>query len=106
MKQNKEDASELIGQKVDLEKSKKEAEMNAAQKELERDRKIRPIGNYVHESVPVSNNEVRISPQTYHVRRQANSGNWKYRMTTRFSKPGHPLTPSWSGPTVSPTMRF
>lgn len=63
MKQNKEDASELIGQKVDLEKSKKEAEMNAAQKELERDRKIRPIGNYVHESVPVSYNEVRISPK-------------------------------------------
>lgn len=56
--QNKEDASDLIQQKAELDKSKKDAENNAAQKELERDRKIRPIGNYVHESVPVSNNEV------------------------------------------------
>jgi seryl-tRNA synthetase len=56
--QAKEDASELVSQKADIEKRKKEAEDIAAQKELERDRKIRPIGNYVHESVPVSNNEV------------------------------------------------
>ena len=47
-----------MNQKTDIEKRKKEAEDLAAQKELERDRKIRPIGNYVHESVPVSNNEV------------------------------------------------
>lgn len=47
-----------MAQKADLEKRKKEAEDAAVQKELERDRKIRSIGNYVHESVPVSNNEV------------------------------------------------
>ena len=47
-----------MAQKADLEKRKKEAEDYAVQKELERDRKIRTIGNYVHESVPVSNNEV------------------------------------------------
>jgi seryl-tRNA synthetase len=56
--QNKEDASELMAQKDELEKRKKAAEDAAVQKELERDRKIRTIGNYVHESVPVSNNEV------------------------------------------------
>lgn len=58
MAQNKEDASDLIEQKASLEKRKKEAEELAAQKETQRDRKIRTIGNYVHESVPVSNNEV------------------------------------------------
>ncbi|KAJ6127482.1 hypothetical protein N7523_003094 [Penicillium sp. IBT 18751x] len=56
-KKAKEDASDLVNQKADIEKRKKEAEDIAAQKELERDRKIRPIGNYVHDSVPVSNNE-------------------------------------------------
>lgn len=61
--QAKEDASDLVNQKADIEKRKKEAEDLATQKELERDRKIRPIGNYVHESVPVSNNEVRNANQ-------------------------------------------
>ncbi|KAJ5584092.1 Serine--tRNA ligase cytoplasmic [Penicillium hispanicum] len=56
-KKNKEDASELISQKADFEKRKKVAEDAAARKELERDRKIRLIGNYVHDSVPMSNNE-------------------------------------------------
>ncbi|KAJ5216486.1 uncharacterized protein N7498_002893 [Penicillium cinerascens] len=56
-KKAKEDASDLVNQKADIEKRKKEAEDIAVQKELERDRKIRPIGNYVHDSVPVSNNE-------------------------------------------------
>jgi seryl-tRNA synthetase len=59
--QNKEDASDLIEQKAGLEKRKKEAEELAVQKETERDRRIRIIGNYVHDSVPVSNNEVRQS---------------------------------------------
>lgn len=56
--QNKEDASELLQQKIDLEKQKKEAEENAIAKEKERDRKIKTIGNYVHDSVPISDNEV------------------------------------------------
>jgi len=60
--QNKEDASDLIEQKAGLEKRKKEAEELAVQKETERDRRIRIIGNYVHASVPVSNNEVRVLP--------------------------------------------
>ncbi|PKY05348.1 seryl-tRNA synthetase, cytoplasmic [Aspergillus campestris IBT 28561] len=56
-KKAKEDASALIEQKSALEKSKREAEELALQKEKERDNKIRTIGNYVHESVPVSNTE-------------------------------------------------
>lgn len=47
-------------QKTNLEKSKKDAEELAIQKEKQRDSKIRTIGNIVHDSVPVSNNEVRI----------------------------------------------
>jgi seryl-tRNA synthetase len=55
---NKEDASELLQQKAELEKRRKEADDLALQKEVERDRKIKTIGNYVHESVPVSKDEV------------------------------------------------
>jgi seryl-tRNA synthetase len=56
-KKNKEDAGDLMEQKAALEKRKKEAEEHASELENRRDRKIRTIGNYVHESVPVSNNE-------------------------------------------------
>ncbi|CAI7642164.1 unnamed protein product [Penicillium glandicola] len=56
-KKNKEDATELLAQKADLETKKKELEEAAVAKEVQRDRKIRTIGNYVHESVPVSNDE-------------------------------------------------
>lgn len=60
LKKNKEDANDLMEQKANLEKSKKDAEELAIQKEKQRDSKIRTIGNIVHDSVPVSNNEVRI----------------------------------------------
>lgn len=56
--QAKEDATELLQQKVDLEKEKKQAEDEAIEKEKLRDRKCKTIGNYVHESVPVNDNEV------------------------------------------------
>ncbi|KAI7970993.1 hypothetical protein EIK77_007109 [Talaromyces pinophilus] len=56
-KKNKEDASELLQQKIDLDKQKKEAEENALAKEKERDSRIKTIGNYVHDSVPISDNE-------------------------------------------------
>lgn len=56
-KKNKEDASELLERKVDLERQKKEAEDLAIAKEAQRDKKIKTIGNYVHDTVPVSNNE-------------------------------------------------
>ena len=47
-----------MDEKARVEKRKKDAEEAAAQKEAERDRKVSAIGNYVHESVPVSDNEV------------------------------------------------
>ncbi|GAA89934.1 seryl-tRNA synthetase [Aspergillus luchuensis IFO 4308] len=56
-KKNKEDANDLMEQKADLERRKKDAEELAIQKEKQRDGKIRTIGNLVHDSVPVSNNE-------------------------------------------------
>ncbi|KAJ5928009.1 Serine--tRNA ligase cytoplasmic [Penicillium verhagenii] len=49
-KKNKEDASDLLSQKADADKRKKQAEDAALAKETERDRKIRTIGNYVHDS--------------------------------------------------------
>lgn len=48
----------MIAEKSNLDKTKKEAEDKAIQVENERDRKIRTIGNYVHESVPESQTEV------------------------------------------------
>ncbi|KAL5332369.1 hypothetical protein BJX70DRAFT_135844 [Aspergillus crustosus] len=56
-KKNKEDASDLLDEKAGLESRRKAAEGLAIEKEEFRDKKIRTIGNYVHDSVPVSNNE-------------------------------------------------
>ncbi|OJJ06895.1 hypothetical protein ASPVEDRAFT_46256 [Aspergillus versicolor CBS 583.65] len=56
-KKNKEDASLLLEEKAKLESRRKVAEEVALQKESLRDRKIGTIGNYVHDSVPVSSNE-------------------------------------------------
>ncbi|KAL3458042.1 hypothetical protein BJX64DRAFT_237197 [Aspergillus heterothallicus] len=56
-KKKKEDASGLLEEKATLESQRKEAEELAVQKETLRDKKIRTIGNYVHDSVPISNNE-------------------------------------------------
>ncbi|KAL2866340.1 serine--tRNA ligase SES1 [Aspergillus lucknowensis] len=56
-KKNKEDANTLLEEKATLESRRKEAEEFALQKESLRDRQIRTIGNYVHDSVPVSSNE-------------------------------------------------
>ncbi|KAI9683137.1 MAG: Cytosolic seryl-tRNA synthetase [Trizodia sp. TS-e1964] len=57
-KKAKEDASELLQKKADLEKEKKSEEESAAEKELVLQAKIKRIGNYVHASVPTSNTEV------------------------------------------------
>jgi len=56
-KKNKEDATSLLEEKVELERRRKEADEFAVEKEAQRDKTIRTIGNYVHDSVPVSNNE-------------------------------------------------
>ncbi|CCU76687.1 unnamed protein product [Blumeria hordei] len=53
----KENADELMKQKLKLETDKKEALENAAGKELILKKKISTIGNLVHNSVPVNNDE-------------------------------------------------
>ncbi|MCJ1285486.1 Cytosolic seryl-tRNA synthetase [Xylographa opegraphella] len=56
-KKAKEDADELLQKKTRLEKEKKVLEDSAAEKDSILQRKIGTIGNYVHDSVPVDNNE-------------------------------------------------
>ena len=43
-----------------MEKEKKVLEESASEKEAALQKKIKTIGNYVHDSVPISNNEVGI----------------------------------------------
>ncbi|KAB5575895.1 seryl-tRNA synthetase-like protein [Coniochaeta sp. 2T2.1] len=56
-KKAKEDVSDLLKQKIDLEKEKKGLQDAAATKEAALKAKVRTIGNIVHSSVPVSDNE-------------------------------------------------
>ena len=52
-----EEAKTLLQKKAELEAEKKRREDEATQKEKERDKKCKTIGNYVHESVPLDDNE-------------------------------------------------
>ncbi|PQE11947.1 hypothetical protein CJF31_00000068 [Rutstroemia sp. NJR-2017a BVV2] len=56
-KKAKEDASELLQQKIDFEKEKKAWIESAAEKEDALKKKIKTIGNIVHSDVPVNNDE-------------------------------------------------
>jgi seryl-tRNA synthetase len=56
-KKAKEDATELLAKKANLEKEKKVLEDSATEKDALLQKKIKTIGNYVHDSVPVNNNE-------------------------------------------------
>ncbi|RVD88090.1 uncharacterized protein DFL_002288 [Arthrobotrys flagrans] len=56
-KKAKEDATEFLQLKISLEKEKKELEVVAKQAEADLNRKLATIGNIVHDSVPVSDNE-------------------------------------------------
>ncbi|KAK3945029.1 serine--tRNA ligase, cytoplasmic [Diplogelasinospora grovesii] len=56
-KKAKEDVTDLLNQKAELEKRKKDLLASAAEKEALLKSKVKTIGNLVHESVPVSNNE-------------------------------------------------
>ncbi|KAI9818574.1 MAG: Cytosolic seryl-tRNA synthetase [Pycnora praestabilis] len=56
-KRAKEDAGDLLQKKADLEKEKKVVEDFAVEKEAALQKKIKTIGNFVHSSVPTSNNE-------------------------------------------------
>lgn len=59
--QAKEDVTDLLTQKADIEKEHKDLLAQAAEKEKLLKAKVRLIGNLVHDSVPVSNNEVCFS---------------------------------------------
>lgn len=59
----KEDTSALLQERADLEKEKKVLEESAAEKETYLRGKAKTIGNYVHPSVPVSDNEVCSLPR-------------------------------------------
>jgi len=54
----KENADELMKQKVELEKEHKSITESAAEKEVTLKKKIGTIGNIVHGSVPINNDEV------------------------------------------------
>lgn len=56
-KKAKEDAAELLQKKDELTRKKKELEDQAAEKLVALHVKTKSVGNYVHESVPVSDNE-------------------------------------------------
>ncbi|KHN95433.1 Seryl-tRNA synthetase, class IIa [Metarhizium album ARSEF 1941] len=56
-KKAKENADELLKQKAELEREKKALVESAAEKDALLRAKIKTVGNYVHDSVPVSNNE-------------------------------------------------
>jgi len=56
-KKAKENADELLAQKADLEKRKKEQEALAAEKRIELEKVAKTIGNYVDDTVPVSQTE-------------------------------------------------
>ena len=58
MSQAKEDTTELQAEKVRLEESQKSLESFALDREEALNKKVSTIGNYVDDSVPVSDNEV------------------------------------------------
>lgn len=61
--QAKEHAGDLLTIKSDLESEKRKLEERAAEKEVALQRKLKTIGNYVHDSVPISNDEVGVLRQ-------------------------------------------
>ena len=66
LRQAKENADDLVRQKADLEQEQKALEQQAAPKEIALQKKLKTIVNYVHGSVPVSDDEVRKS-ENYHI---------------------------------------
>lgn len=55
--QAKENADDLLQQKIALEKEKKGLIESAAEKDIILKKKVKTVGNYVHHSVPISKNE-------------------------------------------------
>lgn len=57
-KKAKENADDLMKQKIELDKEKKSLVDSAAEKDTVLKKKVATVGNLVHDSVPVNNNEV------------------------------------------------
>ena len=68
--QAKKDASELQEQSKKFKQDIVEAEADTKRAIEDRDQALRVIGNYVHDSVPVSNDEVPRSPPEFCIRQQ------------------------------------
>ena len=60
--QAKQDASELQTQSKKMKEDIEREQASLTQNLADRDAELSKIGNYVHDSVPVSNDEVSISP--------------------------------------------
>lgn len=60
-KKAKENADDLLKEKIELEKQKKALIESAAEKDALLKVKVKSVGNLVHDSVPVSNNEVHLT---------------------------------------------
>lgn len=60
LRKAKKDAAEPMAKKIELEKEKKKLTEEAAEKEVVLRKTLGTIGNIVHDSVPISDNEVRI----------------------------------------------
>ena len=61
-KKAKEDATELLAEKIKLEKEKKALVDSAAEKDFALNKKLKTIGNIIHESVPIEQDEAFILP--------------------------------------------
>lgn len=98
--QNKQDASEQLKQKTDLEAEAKRVEEQAVEKEKLVNKKCKTIGNYVHESVPVNDNEVCVGGRSsMHVLTMG-------RTSTRLYKHGPQKVSRSKRGTASLTMRL
>lgn len=64
-KKAKEDAEDLLKQKEALQKEKAAQEALAAEKLQVLHLKAKTVGNYVHESVPISNDEVNLAREIF-----------------------------------------
>jgi seryl-tRNA synthetase len=60
LRKAKENADDLLKEKIELQKEEKALSESAAEKDALLKVKVKSIGNIVHNSVPVSKNEVRL----------------------------------------------
>lgn len=101
-KKAKENADDLLAQKGDLEKEKKSFLDAAAEKDAALKAKLGTIGNLVHESVPVEQNEVWLYKGTG---LQGGELTWN-RTSTQFNASGSQKASQSRSEMSSPTTKF